>query len=146
MAAKNKKKIAASKRTTVKKLTFNWKLFPSSHPFQKGTEFKAIFGGSMQARIPQEFGLILFPDFSQRIFRASVSKHDTVNSVEQKLSSELAGLQVKLIHKESKLLLDNEMGMEELFLIKEHLSVMEKVVEKVDDVPPLVGVKDELIR
>ena len=35
------------------------------------------------------------------------------------------------------------MGMEELFLIKEHLSVIEKVVVKVDDVPPLVGVKDE---
>jgi len=64
--------------------------------------------------------------------------------VEEKLS-EVAGLQVKLIHKESKLL-HNEMGMEELFLIKEHLSVIEKVVEKVDDVPPLVGVKDELIR
>jgi len=145
MAAKNKKKIAASKRTTVKKLTFHWKVFPSSHIFQKGTEFKAIFGGSTQARIPQEFGLILFPDFSPQIFRATVSKHDTVYSVEEKVSA-LAGLPVKLIHKESKSILDNEMGMEELFLIKEHLSVIEKVVEKVDDVPLLVGVKDELIR
>jgi len=53
MAAKNKKKIAASKKTAVKKLTFHWKVFPSSHPFQKGTEFKATFGGSMQARIPR---------------------------------------------------------------------------------------------
>ena len=37
------------------------------------------------------------------------------------------------------------MGMEEMFLIKEHLSVIEKVVEKVDDAPPLVGVKDEML-
>ena len=144
MAAKNKKKIAASKRTTVKKLTFHWKVFPSSHIFQKGTEFKAIFGGSTQARIPQEFGLILFPDFSQcteQLFQAWYPWTQWKN----KYQRASAGLPVKLIHKESKSILDNELGMEEMFLIKEHLSVIEKVVEKVEDAPPLVGVKDEML-
>jgi len=68
--AKNKKKNAASKKAVVKKLSFNWKVFPTDQSFPKGTEVKAIFGGSMHARIPREFGLILFPN-TQNLCQAS---------------------------------------------------------------------------
>jgi len=135
--AKKKKKNAASKKAVVKKLSFNWKVFPTDQSFPKGTEVKAIFGGSMHARIPREFGLILFPKFTQQILRATVSRQDNVKAVEDKVS-ELAGRRVILINKGSKLNLDNEMGMDEMFLIKECLSV-----EEVEDVPLLVRVKDE---
>ena len=92
----------------------------------------------MHARIPREFGLILFPKFSQQILRATVSRQDNVKAVEDKVS-ELAGRRVILINKESKLNLDNEMGMDEMFLIKKCLSV----VEEVEDVLLLIRVKDE---
>jgi hypothetical protein len=135
--AKNKKKNAASKKAVVKKLSFNWKVFSTDQSFPKGTEVKAIFGGSKHARIPREFGFILFPEFSQHILRVTVSRQDNVKAVEDKVS-ELAGRRVILINKGSKLNLDNEMGMDEMFLIKECLSV-----EEVEDVPLLVRVKDE---
>jgi len=131
--AKNKKKNAASKKAVVKKLSFNWKVFPTDQSFPKGTEVKAIFGGSKHARIPREFGLILIPKFSQHILRVTVSRQDNVKAVEDKVT-ELAGRRVILIDKESKLNLDYEMGMDEMFLIKECLSV----VEEVEDVPLLV--------
>ena len=136
--AKNKKKNAASKKAVVKKLSFNWKVFPTDQSFPKGTEVKAIFGGSKHARIPREFGLILIPKFSQHILRVTVSRQDNVKAVEDKVT-ELAGRRVILINKESKLNLDNEMGMDEMFLIKECLSV----VEEVEDVLLLIRVKNE---
>jgi len=92
----------------------------------------------MQAKIPREFGLILFPEFSQQILRATVSRQDNVKAVEDKVS-EFAGRRVILINKESKLNLDNEMGMDEMFLIKKCLSV----VEEVEDVLLLIRVKNE---
>ena len=138
MRGQEKQKNAASKKAVVKKLSFNWKVFPTDQSFPKGTEVKAIFGGSMHARIPREFGSILFPKFSQQILRATVSRQDNVKAVEDKVS-ELAGRRVILINKGSKLNLDNEMGMDEMFLIKKCLSV----VEEVEDVLLLIRVKDE---